>query len=181
MSYPRNIITLAPLPLGQAQTDETIRAMFKVAKSAQTTGGVTTIADLIKRDSRDRIDSARRLFAWFKDRTKFVEDPADVEALWHPDFALDVLAHTPPGHKAPFDCKKLSTLAVAILTALGSAPRLITLRREGAPDWHHVLAGVQFSRWGSVLPFDPQDSAAPFEWPQRGPIAAATIYLGENA
>lgn len=174
-AYPFNRITTALLPPGQAQTDATIAAMFRLARESQRTDGVRIIAEWHQRADRDKRAAARRVFNWMKWRTKFRDDPADDEVLQGPDWMIGILAESPLA--LGIDCKKSSTLAAALLMALGVRVALIVIRKPGAPDWHHVLAGAQFAEGLPYEPFDVQDAEEPFEWPAAHPIESARVYL----
>lgn len=173
--YPFNKITSAPLPPGQDQTDATIAAMFRLVREAQKTNGVQIIADYHRRGKKDLRDAARSLFAWIKWRTTFRDDPMDDEVLQSPDWTIGMLAASPM--PLGIDCKKSSTLAASVLLAMGIRPALIVIRKPGAADWHHVLAGAQFDPSGPVEPFDPQDATEAFEWPFAHPIESARVYF----
>ncbi len=169
----------SPLPLGEAQTDATIAAMFALADDAQRTGGVRALTDrlasVVGCTPRAPTSMKQCVFNWVKSSRRKRLDPDGVERLDHPDSLLAQIAQS--GGPIAIDCKKTATLALAMLQAVGCVPALAVIRAPGSDEWQHVLALWLYDRSSEAEPFDPQETHAPGLWP-AGAIERAKLYIG---
>ncbi|MBX9736635.1 MAG: hypothetical protein K2X32_06885 [Phycisphaerales bacterium] len=169
--------TASPLPLGEAQTDATIAAMFALADDAQRTGGVRALTDRLASVIGSTTPAALKpaIFNWVKSSRRKRLDPDGVERLDHPDSLLAQIASS--NGPIAIDCKKTATLALAMMQAIGCVPALTVIRAPGSEEWAHVLAVWLYDRSSEPEPFDPQETHAPGLWP-AGAIERAKVYIG---
>lgn len=172
------------LPEGEARTDETVKAMFALVKHARSTGLVDALAKTLSIGKPRGFAQANALFNWlrgkttrdgvtFANRVRFRLDTLDVEEVTHPDLLLGELSQA---GEVLADCKKLATLACAVLDAMGLGRTLVVMRDEQAQDWMHVSAMYTLPNMNYPQVFDPQETRLIGTWP-RG-VWAVKIYQG---
>lgn len=111
----------------------------------------------------DTVCQARRLYQWLAERVRFKADPIGVEHLRHPD---QLLAEIEAHGRAAADCDCQSTLAAAILVALGIPAEFVVDGLSAQGPLQHVYVAAKIG--GRVYPMDAQHGTPFGVWPTAG-------------
>jgi hypothetical protein len=161
--------TIGTLPEGDDGVAATIAAMQAVVDDALT--DPISLALLRRLVAEFDIElTGPGVFAFCKEWVRFAKDPAGMELLRTPAYVAAGLLYGEKAVRAWCDCDDLALLGCVLLTLGGLAPVLCTVGRSAGGRWEHVFFGFEIRPGGplasdSVLPLDPQELAAPGEWP----------------
>jgi hypothetical protein len=130
---------LVPLPRGDAGTDATVGAMWALAIEASRHPLIRALARGLERAAGSAADA---VFYWQRRAYKFVRDPDGVEYLRHPASMVQAWQRAGPGQRVIGDCDDRTTLAVAVLLAMGSTPAIAVVGKSATGPFEHVYPGV---------------------------------------
>lgn len=147
---------------GSEGTGETLLVMQDLAAGAQLDPITrhTALRILNASMSRDRIQYGKAVWRWVRRRVRLVDEP--IELIQPPEFLLGMLDS---GHyTVDGDCDDATTLAAALIFALGIPVRFVAVRITGTVPFAHVfcemLAG---GAWWAVDPTVIQIPPGPFD------------------
>lgn len=138
------------IPEGPAGTEETLAAMADLVMLAQLEPITRSTAIRILNASmaRDRLQYGKAVWRWVRRRVRLLDEP--FELIQPPPFLLGQLQKK---RTCDGDCDDATTLAAALIFAIGVPVRLVAVRPAGAADFIHVfcemLAGGD---WWAVDP-----------------------------
>lgn len=144
---------LGELPEGDAGTAATLIAMIELVKSARGDLGIINAARDIA-DGPDAMENVGRLFNWFKAHVHFRADADGRETLERPQTLLAAIQRN---GSVSIDCDSATTLACAMIEAMGYDPVIVVVGR--GDRYEHVYSGVKVL-YGYIA-FDPQEFGAP--------------------
>ena len=153
----------APLPQGTRGTRQTVDAMTALARGGSSDPAIRNNALHALRTygstPHDHVSEARALFAWVRDRVKYVQDPVSSEWVQSPRATLEAMAG---------DCDDMAVLLAAMLGAIGipSKFRVVALDRSRPGEFSHVYTVAMIG--GREFPMDPIYPSNPFGLGLRG-------------
>ncbi len=135
-------VQVGQLAAGAAGTAQTIDLMARLALgdwgTAHQVVRAQAVAIVAGLPANDRPGEAAAVLAWIRDQVRYVGDPVGVERVQSPH-------HTLTQARAG-DCDDLSTLAAALLGAIGHRTRFVTGGMSPGA-WRHVWVEVDVGGW----------------------------------
>jgi transglutaminase-like putative cysteine protease len=156
--------TLRRIPDGIAGTRRTLDLMREIVNRSRIDPEIraTAINLTLAQPERDEYGEVGQLFAFVRDRIRYVGDVNDVETLTDPIHTL---------HLEAGDCDDKVTLLASLLESIGYRTRFVVAAYNSADAFEHVILEVFCG--GDWLALDPTESGGPGFEP-AAPIIRAT-------
>ena len=136
---------------GQSGTQQTLDIMVSLTHNAQLdpiTRG-TALRILNASMAKNTSDYGKAVWRWVRRRVRLVDEP--FELIQYPEYLLQELDQGAP--MVDGDCDDATTLAAALLFALGIPVRFVAVKPAGGPAYLHVFAEMLAGgQWWAVDP-----------------------------
>jgi len=148
--------SVSAIPRGNAGNLRTLKAMSALARESSVDPVVVQAAQDAVRGTPERSPDSdfAAILSDVRRRMRYTHDPLDAEVVKSPRYVVD--RTNLGGAPEPMDCDDASTLAGAMLGAIGYPTKFVTVAvdRERPDEWSHVYLTVRHpsGRW---VPLDP--------------------------